>query len=161
MTHIIVRDANVCQATQKILAKCSAQLNNSRIMKTKNTVEEIRLANLRLLIEECEAATMGKKTYRAGTAAALAAMSKTSASYLSQILIRFRNPSGNIREVGTELARKLEKGAKKPVGWMDVRHDDVDSAENELRLLYAAMDESGKATLVAQARLISQIGKKK
>lgn len=156
-----MRDANACQETQKILAKCSAQLNNSYIMKTKNTIEEIRLTNLRLLIEECEAVTVGKQTYRAGTAAALAARSKTSPSYLSQILIRFRNPSGNIREIGTELARKLEKGAKKPIGWMDVRHDDLDSAENELRLLYAAMDESAKATLMAQARLISQIGKKK
>lgn len=155
-----MRDANDCQAPLKILAKCSVQLNNSRIMKTKNTVEEIRLANLRLLIEECEAVTVGKQTYRAGTAAALAAKSKTSASYLSQILIRFQNPSGKIREVGTVLARKLEKGAKKSVGWMDVRHDSLNSAESELRLLYAAMDESAKATLIAQARLISQIGKK-
>jgi hypothetical protein len=160
MTHIIMRHANGCQVMLKILAKCSVPLNNKG-MKTENTImetrEEIRVANLRLLIEECKEFD----NYRAGTAAALAARCKTSRSYLSQILTRFPNPSGNIREVGTELARKLEKGAKKPVGWMDVRHDNPDSSENELRLLYAAMDESAKATLIVQARLISQIGKQK
>jgi hypothetical protein len=129
-------------------------------MKTKNTVEEIRLDNLRLLIEECEAVTVGNKTYRAGSAAAIAAKCKTSASYLSQILIRFRNPSGTTREVGTALARKLEKGAKKPVGWMDTRHDDIEPFESKFRLLYAAMNENQKAALLEHARLISKLGKK-
>jgi len=133
-------------------------------METKNTIEEIkvqsreeiRLANLRLLIEECE----GYDNYRAGTATALAAKCETSAGYLSQILTRFRNPSGSIREVGTDLARKLEKGAKKPVGWMDVKHNDIDPAENEFRLIYAAMDDDQKAAMLEHAKLISRIGKK-
>ncbi len=129
-------------------------------MNTKNTIEEIRLANLRLLIEECPAVTIGKKVYRAGSAAAVAAKCKTSASYLSQILIRFQNPSGKVREVGTDLARKLEKGTKKPIGWMDIKHDEVEPAESEFRLIYAAMDEVQKAALLEHAKLISKIGKK-
>jgi len=125
-------------------------------MKTKNTIEEIRLTNLRLLIEECESVTVGKKTYRAGTATALAIKCKTSSSYLSQILIRFKNPSGSVREVGTELARKLEKGSKKPLGWMDVKHDEVDSQENEFRILYAAMSDEAKTALLEQARKLAK-----
>lgn len=130
-------------------------------MKIENTIEEIRLNNLRTLIEECEAVTIDGKTYRAGSASALAAKCDTSRSYLSQIVTRFTYPSGVIREVGTELARKLEKGTNKPIGWMDVSHDNIDPTENELRLLYALMDEPARFALIAQARLISQIGKKK
>ena len=155
-----MRDANDCQASYKILEIYSGQLHNDRTMKTKNTIEEIRLTNLRLLIEECEAVTVGRKVYRAGSAAALAAKSKTSASYLSQILIRFKNPSGTVREVGTLLARKLEKGAKKPLGWMDTRHDDIELDESEFRQLYAAMGEDQKEIILEHARLISKIGKK-
>jgi len=125
-------------------------------MKTKNTIEEIRLTNLRLLIEECESVIVGKKTYRAGTATALAIKCKTSSSYLSQILIRFKNPSGSVREVGTELARKLEKGSNKPLGWMDVKHDEIDSLENEFRILYAAMSDEAKTALLEQARKLAR-----
>ena len=78
MAHIIMRDANDCQAPDKILAKNSATLNNVHTMKNQNTIAEIRLANLRLLIEECEEVTIRKTTYRAGTAAALAAKCDTS-----------------------------------------------------------------------------------
>ena len=49
-------------------------------MKTNNTIQEIRRTNLRLLIEESDDKT----------AIALAKRCDTSASYLSQILIRFK-----------------------------------------------------------------------
>ena len=119
-------------------------------MKTTNTNEEIRRTNLRLLILEY------------GTGVALAAQCGTSASYLSQILIRFKTESGRSREVGTELARKLEKGCKKPEGWMDVVHTDceVPVDENEIVNLYSAIDDKMRSLLLQQAKLILQIGKK-
>jgi hypothetical protein len=119
-------------------------------MKTTNTIEEIRRTNLRLLILDH------------GTGVAVAAKCGTSASYLSQILIRFKMESGKSREVGSDLARKLEKGCKKPKGWMDVAHIDgeVEITENEIVNLYSAMDGEMRSWLVQQARLILQIGKK-
>jgi hypothetical protein len=119
-------------------------------MKKTNTIEEIRRTNLRLLILEH------------GTGVAVAAKCDTSASYLSQILIRFKMESGKSREVGTDLARKLEKGCKKPKGWMDVIHADgeVEVNENEITNLYSAMDDNMRALLLQQAKLILQIGKK-
>jgi hypothetical protein len=119
-------------------------------MNTINTIEEIRRTNLRLLILEH------------GTGVAVAAKCDTSSAYLSQILIRFKRKSGKSREVGTDLARKLEKGCGKPIGWMDVAHIDGEVAtnNNELMNVYAAMDDTMRAWLLGQAKLILQIGKK-
>lgn len=128
--------------------------------KIPHTAEEIRLANLRLLIEECPEYKQGKVTARAGSLTAVALYCDTSASYLSQILIRFKQKNGKIREVGPRLARKLEKGAGKAQGWMDVVHDDVEPTENEFRLIYATLNEDQKAAILEHAKLISKIGKK-
>jgi len=119
-------------------------------MKTTNTIEEIRRTNLRLLILEY------------GTGVVLAAKCGTSASYLSQIMIRFKTISGKSREVGTELARKLENGCEKPKGWMDVAHTDgeIEVKENEIVNLYSAMNDTMRSLLLQQAKLILQIGKK-
>lgn len=124
-------------------------------MKTKtatNTIEEIRRINLRLLIQENNPAT----------AKAIAKKCHTSPSYLSQILIRFKMASGKSREVGTELARKLEAGCKKPVGWMDVMHHENEIAANESEIvnLYLAMDNKMRSVLIQQAKMILQITKK-
>jgi hypothetical protein len=121
-------------------------------MKTNNTIQEIRRTNLRLLIEESDDKT----------AIALAKRCDTSASYLSQILIRFKMASGKSREVGTGLARKLEKGCKKPKGWMDsVHHDgEVQASENEIVDLYYAMDDKMRQVLIEQAKMILKISKK-
>lgn len=97
---------------------------------------------------------IGGKTYSAGTAKALSMKCDTSSSYISQVLTRVPNPSGEIRTIGPILARKLEKYCKKPIGWMDVSHEDIDPAENELRILFAAMDEKAREKLLKQARLI-------
>ena len=65
-------------------------------------IKEIRLKNLRLLIEEV------------GSAAELARRVKTDPAYLSQIL------STKIkRALGGELARRIERAMAKPHGWMD------------------------------------------
>lgn len=143
--------ATACQPAQKILAKNSAALNNVCTMHIHKTVEEIRLANLRLLVEQCPEYRKGKRVVQAGTRAALACYCKTSASYLNQILIRFKH-NGKIRHVGTDLARKLEKGTGKPEGWMDTPHEEIDSQENQLRLYFAAMDNEAKEALLNIAR---------
>lgn len=65
-------------------------------------IKEIRLKNLRLLIND------------AGSAAELARRAKTDPAYLSQIL------STKIkRALGDELARRIERAMTKPHGWMD------------------------------------------
>lgn len=73
--------------------------------------DEIRLDNLNLLVTEF------------GSIAEVARRSGTSEKYLWQLLngVAFQK-TGNKRNVGRVLARKLETGCGKPVGWMDVDH---------------------------------------
>ncbi|OQS41149.1 hypothetical protein B0T39_09320 [Chromobacterium haemolyticum] len=73
-------------------------------------VEDIRLDNLRTLVTEMS------------TIAAVAQVADTSPSYLSQILNRVPSRTGKPRDVGPDLARKLEQGCGKPMGWMDHPH---------------------------------------
>lgn len=72
------------------------------------TIAETRLDNLRLLISEI------------GTQDKVAALSETSPIYLSQILNGAADSkTGKIRQIGDPLARKLEQGCGKEIGWMD------------------------------------------
>lgn len=72
------------------------------------TIAEIRLDNLRLLIGEI------------GTQEKVAELAETSPIYLSQILNRAADSkTGKIRQIGDPLARKLEQGCNKEIGWMD------------------------------------------
>ena len=75
------------------------------------TSKELRLQNLRALVAEFK------------TAEAVAQMADTNAMYLSQILNGAKSSAGNARGVGDKLARKLEEGCGKEVGWMDRPHD--------------------------------------
>lgn len=70
-------------------------------------VAQIRLANLRRLIHE------------AGSLQALAERAGTSYDNLWQIANGTLLPSGKPRGIGNVLARRLEEGCRKPVGWMD------------------------------------------
>ena len=73
--------------------------------------KEIRRINLRALIEE------------AGGVPQLAAKACVSDKYLRQILTGFMGPKDrNPRQVGDALARKIERGCGKPLGWMDAVH---------------------------------------
>ena len=119
-------------------------------MKNTLTIAEIRRRNLQLLLDESEERT----------AVALAARCGTTSSYLSQIQTQFPDRYDKPREIGTRLARKLEKGCNKPEGWMDTIHDDIDPNESELVNLFRdAMNDEGRALLLQQARMISKIGK--
>lgn len=72
------------------------------------TIAEIRLENLELLVEEFE------------TADAVAERCGTSAVYLSQIRNQAKDSkTGKPRQIGDPLARKLETGCDKEIGWMD------------------------------------------
>jgi len=83
--------------------------SNTAIMKT---INEIRLANLELLISE------------AGTIGRLASMCGTSSVYISQLRHKARNnTTGKARNIGDAAARKFEAGMGKPVGWMDTPHN--------------------------------------
>src|ERR1035437_346861 len=86
---------------------------------TNTTIEEVRRTNLNLLVTE------------KGTLIGLASISGTSAAYLSQILTRSKMSNGKVREVGSKLARKLEDGCSKPLGWMDKSNTQVDQSESE------------------------------
>lgn len=115
-------------------------------MKTILTIEEIRLANLAILKKEFYSFEV------------IAKKSKTAASYLSQIHIRSRvSNSEKIRDMGPKLARKLEKGCGKPVGWMDVDHSSIDEGEIELRKIYESMDSELRDLLLHQARRLAKI----
>lgn len=101
------------------------------------TSKELRLKNLRSLVAEFK------------TADDVAKRALTAPMYLSQILTGAQSSTGTVRGVGDALARKLEHGCDKPVGWMDRDHEksnDGDSnsllsdgarSTDELRLLIA------------------------
>lgn len=72
------------------------------------TVSEIRLGNLDLLIAEL------------GTQEKVAEAGGTSSVYLSQIKNRTPDKkTGKPRQMGDDMARKLEEGCLKERGWMD------------------------------------------
>ena len=74
--------------------------------------EQIRLKNLELLINE------------AGSAANLAHRVGTNSSYLSQVRRRMPTKKGTPRNIGDDLAVKLEQGMGKHEGWLDEPHRD-------------------------------------
>jgi len=86
------------------------------------TAKKIRLANLKKLILE-------KRTIRG-----IAEAAGTSPAYLSQVLNEAKSGSGTARGIGDVLARKIEAGCGKPVGWMDSRHDEPDGIPVAKRL---------------------------
>ncbi|MGI4846189.1 MAG: S24 family peptidase [Janthinobacterium lividum] len=75
------------------------------------TNDEVRRQNLVLAIE------------RAGSAAKLAELAKTSAAYLSQIKNRTPDSkSGTPKTMGDDMARRIEAAIGEQAGWMDVDH---------------------------------------
>lgn len=81
----------------------------------------IRRMNARQLAEEV------------GGVTTLATMTGTSQSYLSQII----GPKP-CRDVGDNLARKLEQATGRPYGWMDVSHV-TDARKENARKVYDAL----------------------
>lgn len=81
-------------------------------------IRVVRRRNFELLIQEAD------------TIANLARLTQTSDKYLRHIFNGFTgNDRKSPRQVGDDLARKLEAGMGKPHGWMDTAHDPV--AQND------------------------------
>lgn len=88
------------------------------------TIAEIRLGNLELLVDEF------------GTADVVAEKSGTSAIYLSQIRNEAKDSkTGKPRQIGDPLARKLEAGCNKELGWMD--HEALPYSYRDERIKHA------------------------
>lgn len=75
------------------------------------TSKELRIENLRALVREFK------------TADAVAQRAATAPMYLSQIINGAKSSTGKPRGVGDALARRLEQGCGKEIGWMDRPHD--------------------------------------
>ena len=115
------------------------------------TSKELRIENLRALVREFK------------TADAVAQRAATAPMYLSQILNGAKSSTGKPRGVGDALARRLEQGCGKEMGWMDRPHGEPAAREDrqlaeqmslscetaeELRLLtaYRLADETARRT---------------
>lgn len=93
------------------------------------TIAEIRLDNLRLLIDEI------------GTQERVAELAETSPVYLSQILNGAADSkTGKVRQIGDPLARKLESGCGKELGWLDNVHRPADWSSTQRAMVMEAME---------------------
>jgi hypothetical protein len=106
-------------------------------------VDEIRRANLLLLIEE------------AGTASRLGVLTDTPPSYISQVSRGVQNSKGKgARVMGTDVARRIEAKMGKPRGWMDADHSalsihsDLNGREGQMIGLFRLMSDQEQIELV-------------
>jgi len=112
------------------------------------TSKELRTENLRALVAEFKTADEVAK--RAGTAP----------MYLSQILNGSKSSTGTPRGVGDALARKLENGCGKEIGWMDRPHgtEDISSLVPGARRVHASGADDPAMTQIMKVRLRVQAG---
>lgn len=114
------------------------------------TVQNIRRANLALLLQEC-AKDIGRER---GAAAELTRRTGVPDSFISQFLNRRPHARGGERSMGDSTARKLERGMDKPMGWMDVdrsiarNHEEADMLD-AIRTLTSQQRQT-IAVLIAQ-----------
>lgn len=108
-------------------------------------VKSTRRENLAVLVSECHPQTLAELERRTGV----------KANYLSQVTGRGPRP----RNMGDQVARRLEVGMQKPVGWMDQQHnnskiDDLSDDEQVSVLLeeFAKLSEEDAAVLLRLAR---------
>lgn len=110
------------------------------------TISEIRLANLVLLVQEL------------GSQEAVAARATTSAVYVSQLLNRAPDSkTGKPRQIGDPLARKLEAGCDKELGWMDNAHYPRDHRNERISHAVQAMESMGDWQLDQAIKIIDTI----
>lgn len=106
-------------------------------------IEEIRRANLNLLVQE------------AGNAAKLAVLTDTPPSYISQVSRGVTHPnSAKPRLMGDDVARRMELKMGKPRGWMDADHSaihvasELNGREGQLIGLFRLLRDVEQAELV-------------
>jgi SOS-response transcriptional repressor LexA len=112
------------------------------------TSKELRIENLRALVAEFK--TADEVATRAGTAP----------MYLSQILNGSKSSTGTPRGVGDALARKLEQGCGKEVGWLDIPHGttDIASLVPGAKRVHAAGNDDASLTQIMKVQLKVQAG---
>lgn len=102
------------------------------------TSQEIRLANLHLLVAE------------AGSKAKLSQKTGVPAPFITQLVNGTPLSSGNARKLGDDTARKLEVGMLKREGWMDADHSrsivfgELNALEAQLITLFRALPEEDR-----------------
>lgn len=117
-----------------------------------STVAEIRRANLNLLLKE-----VGEGR---GDAAKLARLTGVKAPTISQLRRVTYYPNGVERTMGDDIARKLEQGMGKPVGWMDHPHDTTRTLDEvEFLRTYRALTAEQREHLAATAELFARTNK--
>jgi len=110
------------------------------------TIEEIRLANLAILVQEF------------GSQDAVARLADSSPVYLSQLINHTPdNKTGRPREMGPRLARKLEAGCNRPRGWMDEPHLPLSWRQQQLDNIHRVMDAMPDDLLKKTAEIVNTL----
>src|SRR5690606_13774326 len=103
--------------------------------------------NFRMDIKQIRKANLHRLKGEALSWAEVARRAETDPAYISQIVSKKA-----MRDVGDDLARKLESGFNKPYGWMDHDHERVGATENamerDLALVEAESDEWDQSEFV-------------
>ena len=123
-------------------ASISVSLNNMQALRSfhflseplliggMKTIAEIRLDNLTLLIEEF------------GSQDEIARRAGTSPVYISQLINRTPDfKTGKPRQVGDPMARRVEAGCEKEVGWLDNRHPVLTYRQQRVAHVMQVMEE--------------------
>lgn len=116
-----------------------------------STIQDIRRANLKFLLQEVEA-EIGR-TY--GSAAELSRRTQVAAPFISQFLRREVHQGGTERTMGDKQARKLERGMGKPDGWMDV--DRTVAADWQEAALLDKLRQLNEAQRLAVSTVVDQL----
>lgn len=114
-----------------------------------STVAEIRRANLNLLLKE-----VGEGR---GDAAKLARLTGVKAPTISQLRRQTHYTNGVERTMGDDIARKLEQGMDKPLGWMDHPHDTTRSRDEvDFLRTFRTLTSEQREHLAATAELFAK-----
>jgi hypothetical protein len=114
-----------------------------------DVVAAIRRANLNLLLQE-----VGEGR---GDAAKLSRFTKVSAPTISQLRRVTHYSNGVERTMGDDIARKLEKGMGKPVGWMDHPHEVTrDGDEIDFLQTYRLLTPDQRASIAGLADMLAK-----
>lgn len=119
------------------------------------TIQDFRAHNLRLLFDACVRDNDGKEW---GAMSILARRTGLPNGLLSQLLSGKPNSThGAPRLIGDKVARKLESGMGKPVGWMDRDHTMANTVEMADHMdVMATLTAEQRATIVSLAVHLQQ-----
>jgi hypothetical protein len=115
-----------------------------------STNQQIRRHNFLLLLKE---AGEGR-----GGPARLAAMSGVAPGLISQIIKQVPHKSGVLRGIGDLTARKLESGAGRTRGWMDMDHSEAATAsEADVLDLFRRIDPANAGQVLDLMKQLAEL----